>query len=140
MYRIFFSDLNRLTNKNLVIKNHFGEGHDLPLLLNSVVTESEQQQEKKLVIENTGILNKEEFNQRKFNKHIKSMTGLLDIDASLNVEAEERYVFDENTDLKSADLYLKTHAANMYALANAFIVERIDEKKSEELILEYSKK
>ena len=139
IYHIFFQghytkELKQ-SNKEYTIKGYFGKD-DLHLILDTDIKENKN--DNSITIETRGDLDKEKFNQEAFTKHIKGMIGALDVNAKLNVEVEEKYIFDKRGWLKEADIYLKTHAANMYALANAHIVEQIDKNKSEEILRSFT--
>jgi hypothetical protein len=138
LYHIFFQghykkyEPNEKSDYN--IKNYFGS-YDLPIIMQNEIFEND---DKSICIKRKGELNKEKFEQDKFTLMIKQLTGVIDINASLNVEHEENYVFDKNNLIKSAELFLKTDAANMYALASAHSVNMIDENEVEKLIYEFA--
>lgn len=139
LYHIFFQGHYekelQLSNREYLIEGYFGKD-DLPLLLNTIIIENEK--DNSITLETKGDLDKEKFNQEAFTKHIKGMIGALDVNATLNVELEEKYVFDKKGWLTEADVYLKTHAANMYALANAHIVKQVDQNESKEILKSFN--
>lgn len=142
LYRIFFQGMYenelKLTDKEYVIKGHFGK-HDLPLLLNTNLTQNKSDFDNYTILDTKGKLDKQKFNQEAFTKYIKSMIGVLDVNATLHTEMEEKYIIKKSGWINQADLYLKTHAANMYALANAHMVKQIDKISAEKYVTEFNK-
>lgn len=138
LYYIFFQghykNYSSIEKFDFKIKNYFGN-YDLPIVIQNEIFENEHLN---ICIKRKGTLNKEIFEQNKFISMIKKLTGVIDINASLNVEHEENYVFDKNNFIKSAETFLKTDAANMYALASAHSVNIIDEYDVENLTLQFA--
>ncbi|MBU2946301.1 hypothetical protein [Zobellia uliginosa] len=120
------------------IKGHFGK-IDLPLNLQTEISKSKIEGQSFTTIDTQGFLNKDKFKQEAFTKYIKGMIGVLDVDATLHVEMEEKYTYNNMGWITEADLYLKTHAANMYALANAHIVKQISKEESELVLQSFAK-
>jgi hypothetical protein len=142
LYRIFFQghykEYEDSSRENYTIGGYFGE-YDLPIVLNTDIDETVKESIY-FQIKRKGELDKQKFNQDLFTKMIKDLTGVIDINANLNLDMEENYQFDKNNWIINAEAYLKTDAANMYALASAHSVRLIDEAEKDSLLTEFEQK
>jgi len=134
-WRFFFQDWYRIhpteEDKPLNLTQYFGKV-DLPLNIHSV-TEKETENGSPVVIKNTAVLDKERFDRKTFARMLKDLTNVYNIDASLEVDMEERYEFAEDGWLNEAEMFLQTAVSHWYSISSAHQIKRLSEEEKKEL-------
>lgn len=110
----------------LTLKKYFGE-IDLPLNLNKKVKNDEEF--KGINIIQNATLNKQLFQRNKFSRMLKDLTGIYNISAELNIDMEELYVFSNNDEFVSGDLFLETSVSDWYSITSAHQLRKISEEE-----------
>jgi len=133
-WRFFFQDWYRIhpteEDRSLDLTQYFGKV-DLPLNIHSV-TEKEGEKGSPVVIKNTAVLDKEKFDRKTFARMLKDLTNVYNIDATLDVDLEERYEFAEDGWLTEAEMFLQTAVSNWYSISSAHQIKRLSEAEKKE--------
>jgi hypothetical protein len=124
-WRFFFQHWYRnhpeAAGGELLLKGFFGQS-DLPLQVQSLW---QQEPAGLLRLENKGVLHAEKFNRKAFARMLKDLTGTFNIDATLEVEMEENYQFENNGWLAEAEMFLTTSVAGWYSVTSAHQLKRL---------------
>jgi hypothetical protein len=133
-WRFFFQNHYREYNPEekdqLTLEKYFGE-IDLSLNLNKQVKNAEEF--KGINIIQNATLNKQLFQQNKFSRMLKDLTGVYNISAELNIDMEEFYLFSDNGEFVSGDLFLETSVSDWYSVTSAHQLRKISEEECSNL-------
>lgn len=131
-WRFLFQDWYRKhlpqEQEELLLKNYFGD-IDLPLIIH---TESirDKVYDSKVLFRRTAELDNMKFKRKQFAEMLKNITNIYNIEASISLDMEESYTFQNNGWCEEAELFLQTSVNNWYLVGSAHQIKQITETEA----------
>lgn len=124
VYRFFFQGHYQYhkTEKKVSLNNFFGK-IDLPLIFTSSIERTESLDFYE--IKKRGKIDRNNLNRNAFSRMLKDLTGIYNIDATIALEAEEKYIFNQSGWLQEGEMFFHLQSANYYTITNAHNVQEI---------------
>lgn len=117
----------------LLLTGYFGN-IDLPLMLSTSTTVDNNN----IFIERSARLDNENFDRKSFARMLKDLTNVYNIEASLDIDMEERYTINNDGWLSEGELFLETSVNNWYSVSNAHQLKELSENEYHSFIKELS--
>ncbi|MBO9153823.1 hypothetical protein ACFOTA_16505 [Chitinophaga sp. GCM10012297] len=132
-WRFFFQDnyaeKKPLVRAPFVLKTYFG-AIDLPLLMESRWKEEYELHRHRYSLENRALLDAARFDRKSFARMLKDLTGVFNINASLEADLEEHYEYNGEHWLTKAELFLETKVSDWYSIVAAHTLAQVPENEA----------